>query len=82
MCAYHLIFISTHIIFFSKKTSVKDMADFPVPTQDVTTGDDKQGMKRISFILIRTPFYVSSSISLGRASRSDDDSAQNVHSFG
>ncbi|XP_059106886.1 ralBP1-associated Eps domain-containing protein 2 isoform X8 [Peromyscus eremicus] len=25
-----------------EKTSVKDMADFPVPTQDVTTGDDKQ----------------------------------------
>ncbi|XP_059106887.1 ralBP1-associated Eps domain-containing protein 2 isoform X9 [Peromyscus eremicus] len=24
------------------ETSVKDMADFPVPTQDVTTGDDKQ----------------------------------------
>ncbi|XP_053436719.1 ralBP1-associated Eps domain-containing protein 2 isoform X5 [Nycticebus coucang] len=27
-----------------EKTSVKDMADFPVPTQDVT-GDDKQGLK-------------------------------------
>ncbi|XP_050016547.1 ralBP1-associated Eps domain-containing protein 2 isoform X8 [Alexandromys fortis] len=25
-----------------EKTSVKDMADFPVPTQDTTTGDDKQ----------------------------------------
>ncbi|XP_038956406.1 ralBP1-associated Eps domain-containing protein 2 isoform X11 [Rattus norvegicus] len=25
-----------------EKTSVKDMADFPVSTQDVTTGDDKQ----------------------------------------
>ncbi|XP_041502621.1 ralBP1-associated Eps domain-containing protein 2 isoform X10 [Microtus oregoni] len=25
-----------------EKTSVKDMADFPVPTQDATTGDDKQ----------------------------------------
>ncbi|XP_050016549.1 ralBP1-associated Eps domain-containing protein 2 isoform X10 [Alexandromys fortis] len=24
------------------ETSVKDMADFPVPTQDTTTGDDKQ----------------------------------------
>ncbi|XP_059106882.1 ralBP1-associated Eps domain-containing protein 2 isoform X4 [Peromyscus eremicus] len=28
-----------------EKTSVKDMADFPVPTQDVTTGDDKQALK-------------------------------------
>ncbi|XP_040600031.1 ralBP1-associated Eps domain-containing protein 2 isoform X10 [Mesocricetus auratus] len=27
-----------------EKTSVKDMADFPVPTQDVTTGDDKQAL--------------------------------------
>ncbi|XP_059106883.1 ralBP1-associated Eps domain-containing protein 2 isoform X5 [Peromyscus eremicus] len=27
------------------ETSVKDMADFPVPTQDVTTGDDKQALK-------------------------------------
>uniref|UniRef100_A0A0G2K4S1 RALBP1 associated Eps domain containing 2 n=1 Tax=Rattus norvegicus TaxID=10116 RepID=A0A0G2K4S1_RAT len=27
------------------KTSVKDMADFPVSTQDVTTGDDKQALK-------------------------------------
>ncbi|XP_040600030.1 ralBP1-associated Eps domain-containing protein 2 isoform X9 [Mesocricetus auratus] len=26
------------------ETSVKDMADFPVPTQDVTTGDDKQAL--------------------------------------
>ncbi|XP_076774826.1 ralBP1-associated Eps domain-containing protein 2 isoform X7 [Arvicanthis niloticus] len=25
-----------------EKTSVKDLADFPVPTKDVTTGDDKQ----------------------------------------
>lgn len=44
--ACHFIFIPTHIInflFFSKKLSIKDMADFPVPTQDVT-GDDKQGM--------------------------------------
>ncbi|XP_050016543.1 ralBP1-associated Eps domain-containing protein 2 isoform X4 [Alexandromys fortis] len=28
-----------------EKTSVKDMADFPVPTQDTTTGDDKQALK-------------------------------------
>nr|XP_048296614.1 ralBP1-associated Eps domain-containing protein 2 isoform X5 [Myodes glareolus] len=28
-----------------EKTSVKDMADFPVPTQDATTGDDKQALK-------------------------------------
>ncbi|XP_035316248.1 ralBP1-associated Eps domain-containing protein 2 isoform X4 [Cricetulus griseus] len=28
-----------------EKTSAKDMADFPVPTQDVTTGDDKQALK-------------------------------------
>ncbi|XP_038956402.1 ralBP1-associated Eps domain-containing protein 2 isoform X7 [Rattus norvegicus] len=28
-----------------EKTSVKDMADFPVSTQDVTTGDDKQALK-------------------------------------
>ncbi|XP_057615187.1 ralBP1-associated Eps domain-containing protein 2 isoform X10 [Chionomys nivalis] len=27
------------------ETSVKDMADFPVPTQDTTTGDDKQALK-------------------------------------
>nr|XP_048296615.1 ralBP1-associated Eps domain-containing protein 2 isoform X6 [Myodes glareolus] len=27
------------------ETSVKDMADFPVPTQDATTGDDKQALK-------------------------------------
>ncbi|XP_038956404.1 ralBP1-associated Eps domain-containing protein 2 isoform X9 [Rattus norvegicus] len=27
------------------ETSVKDMADFPVSTQDVTTGDDKQALK-------------------------------------
>ncbi|KAH0520359.1 RalBP1-associated Eps domain-containing protein 2 [Microtus ochrogaster] len=27
-----------------EKTSVKDMADFPVPTQDATTGDDKQDL--------------------------------------
>lgn len=46
------------------------MADFPVPTQDVTTGDDKQGMKRISFILIGIPSYISSSISPGTASKS------------
>lgn len=44
------------------------MADFPVPTQDTTTGDDKQGMKRTSFIFIRMPSYVSSSISPGTAS--------------
>ncbi|GAB1303260.1 RalBP1-associated Eps domain-containing protein 2 [Apodemus speciosus] len=29
-----------------EKTSVKDMADFPVPTQDVTTGDDKQATSK------------------------------------
>lgn len=29
------------------------MADFPVPTQDVT-GDDKQGMKRKSFFPLGT----------------------------
>uniref|UniRef100_A0A8C0PB46 RALBP1 associated Eps domain containing 2 n=2 Tax=Canis lupus TaxID=9612 RepID=A0A8C0PB46_CANLF len=29
-----------------KKLSIKDTADFPVPTQDVTS-DDKQGMKRM-----------------------------------
>ncbi|XP_034341172.1 ralBP1-associated Eps domain-containing protein 2 isoform X3 [Arvicanthis niloticus] len=28
-----------------EKTSVKDLADFPVPTKDVTTGDDKQALK-------------------------------------
>ncbi|NP_001346031.1 ralBP1-associated Eps domain-containing protein 2 isoform 3 [Mus musculus] len=28
-----------------EKTSVKDVADFPVPTQDVTTADDKQALK-------------------------------------
>lgn len=28
-----------------EKTSVKDMADFPVPTQDATTGDDKKALK-------------------------------------
>ncbi|XP_031226534.1 ralBP1-associated Eps domain-containing protein 2 isoform X5 [Mastomys coucha] len=28
-----------------EKTSVKDMADFPVPTQDVTTADDKKALK-------------------------------------
>ncbi|XP_036030351.1 ralBP1-associated Eps domain-containing protein 2 isoform X8 [Onychomys torridus] len=28
-----------------EKTTVKDMADFPVPTQDVSTGDDKQALK-------------------------------------
>ncbi|XP_038172023.1 ralBP1-associated Eps domain-containing protein 2 isoform X4 [Arvicola amphibius] len=28
-----------------EKTSVKDMADFPVPTQDATTGGDKQALK-------------------------------------
>ncbi|CAH6780071.1 Reps2 [Phodopus roborovskii] len=28
-----------------EKSSIKDMADFPVPTQDVTTGDDKQALK-------------------------------------
>ncbi|XP_036030352.1 ralBP1-associated Eps domain-containing protein 2 isoform X9 [Onychomys torridus] len=27
------------------ETTVKDMADFPVPTQDVSTGDDKQALK-------------------------------------
>ncbi|NP_001390996.1 ralBP1-associated Eps domain-containing protein 2 isoform 7 [Mus musculus] len=27
------------------ETSVKDVADFPVPTQDVTTADDKQALK-------------------------------------
>ncbi|XP_038172024.1 ralBP1-associated Eps domain-containing protein 2 isoform X5 [Arvicola amphibius] len=27
------------------ETSVKDMADFPVPTQDATTGGDKQALK-------------------------------------
>ncbi|XP_031226540.1 ralBP1-associated Eps domain-containing protein 2 isoform X6 [Mastomys coucha] len=27
------------------ETSVKDMADFPVPTQDVTTADDKKALK-------------------------------------
>ncbi|XP_076774824.1 ralBP1-associated Eps domain-containing protein 2 isoform X5 [Arvicanthis niloticus] len=27
------------------ETSVKDLADFPVPTKDVTTGDDKQALK-------------------------------------
>ncbi|XP_038956400.1 ralBP1-associated Eps domain-containing protein 2 isoform X3 [Rattus norvegicus] len=29
-----------------EKTSVKDMADFPVSTQDVTTGDDKQATSK------------------------------------
>ncbi|XP_060231331.1 ralBP1-associated Eps domain-containing protein 2 isoform X2 [Meriones unguiculatus] len=28
-----------------EKPSVKDKADFPVPTKDVTTGDDKQALK-------------------------------------
>lgn len=37
--AHHFFFIPTHIVnllFFSKKLSIKDMVDFPVPTQDVT----------------------------------------------
>lgn len=51
-CAHHLISIPVCVInflFFSKKLSIKDMDDFPVPTQDVT-GDDKQGMKIMRFL--------------------------------
>nr|XP_060499803.1 ralBP1-associated Eps domain-containing protein 2 [Panthera onca] len=47
ICTHNVISISTcimYLLFFSKKLSVKDMADFPVPTQDVTS-DDKQGLK-------------------------------------
>uniref|UniRef100_A0A8C0P7T7 RALBP1 associated Eps domain containing 2 n=1 Tax=Canis lupus familiaris TaxID=9615 RepID=A0A8C0P7T7_CANLF len=42
-----------------EKLSIKDTADFPVPTQDVTS-DDKQGMKRMSFLPLGT-FYLSTS---------------------
>lgn len=59
ICTHNVISISTcimYLLFFPKKLSIKDMADFPVPTQDVTS-DDKQGMERMSFLPLGT-FYL------------------------
>ncbi|KAK7804704.1 hypothetical protein U0070_022407 [Myodes glareolus] len=50
-----------------EKTSVKDMADFPVPTQDATTGDDKQASQMLRSGEM-APFYAADHISYSSTS--------------
>lgn len=60
------------------------MADFPVPTQDVT-GDDKQGMERMSFLPLGT-FYLIYIFNLllleWLASRASEDCSLYMKTFG
>jgi len=59
------------------------MADFPVPTQDVT-GDDKQGMKRMSFLPLGTfSVYLKNLFLLEwLVSRVYEDCSQYMNTFG
>lgn len=59
------------------------MADFPVSTEDMT-GDDKQGMKRMSFLPLGTfcLYFVYPLLLEWLASRAHEGSYQYMNTFG